>query len=367
MLVTPHKPPLRFNPGDERPEAGEDKVNEDFIETFRRIQETVLEDSGHAERAVHAKLWGLFEGELIVFDDLLPDYAQGLFANPGATHPVIMRLSSIPGDILDDDITVPHGLAVKVLNVDGERLPGSEGDSTQDFVMVNGPAFSTPNAKLFLTNLKALAATTDKIEGIKKGAAVVNRGLEALIEAFGGESRTLKSLGGASMTQPLGDPFYSQTAFRFGDFVAKFSIAPVSDNLVALAGKKEDVKGQPNGFRDLVVDEIARNGGEWAVRVQLRTDETSMPIEDASKVWPQDDSPYLPVASIKVAPQTAYSAERAKADDGLSFSVWNGIAAHQPLGSVNRCRKDSYKASAEFRGRANGCPMHQPTGAVNPG
>lgn len=217
-----------------------------------------------------------------------------------------MRLSSIPGDILDDEITVPHGLAVKVLEVEGERLPGSEGHATQDFVLVNGPAFNTPNAKMFLANLKMLAATTDKAEGLKKGASVVNRGLEALIEAFGAESRTLKSLGGAPMTNPLGDVFYSQTAFRYGDFVAKISVAPVSANLVALADKPEDVKGKPDGFRDIVVDEIARNGGEWHVRVQLRTDKT-MSIEDSSKPWSQDESPFLPVASIKVSPHTAYS------------------------------------------------------------
>lgn len=365
MLVTPHKAPLPFDPADEKPEAGEDKVNEGFLDTFRGIQETVLEDSGHAERAVHAKLWSLFEGELTVFDDLLPDYAQGLFANPGAKHPVIMRLSSIPGDILDDEITVPHGLALKVLNVEGDRLPGSEGDTIQDFVMVNGPAFNTPNAKMFLANLKTLAATTDKVEGLKKGASIVNRSLEALIETFGGESRTLKSMGGAPMTHPLGDAFYSQTAFRYGDFVAKFSVAPVSDNLIALADKKEDVKGKPDGFRELVADEIARNGGEWAIRVQLRTDDKSMPIEDASKPWSQDDSPYLPVASIKVAPQAGYSSELSKTDDSLSFSVWNGITAHQPLGSVNRVRKDNYKAAADFRGRANGCPMHQPRASLN--
>jgi hypothetical protein len=365
MLVTPHKPALRFDPADETPEAGEDKVNQEFIETFRGIQETVLEDSGHAERAVHAKAWGLFEGELTVFDDLLPEYAQGLFATPGATHPVILRLSSIPGDILDDEITVPHGLALKVLNVEGERLPGSEGDTTQDFVLVNGPAFNTPNAKMFLANLKMLAATTDKVEGVKKGASVVNRALEAVIEAFGGESRTLKSMGGAPMTHPLGDAFYSQTAFRYGDYVAKFSVAPVSPNLVALTDRKEDVKGRPDGFRELVVDEIARNGGEWALRVQLRTDDKEMPIEDSSKAWSQDDSPFLPVAAIKVAPQSAYSDAHARADDALSFSVWHGLAAHQPLGSVNRCRKDSYKAAAEFRGRANGCPMHEPRAGLD--
>jgi len=201
---------------------------------------------------------------------------------------------------------------------------------------------------------------------LKKGASVVNRGLEALIEAFGGESRTLKSLGGAPMTNPLGDVFYSQTAFRYGDFVAKISVAPVSANLVALADKPEDVKGKPDGFRDIVVDEIARNGGEWHVRVQLRTDK-AMSIEDSSKEWSQDDSPFLPVASIKVAPQAAYSEAHARADDALSFSIWHGVTAHQPLGSVNRCRKDTYKAAAEFRGRANGCPMHEPRDALKRG
>jgi hypothetical protein len=367
MLVTPHKRPLRFNPSEETAEKGEEAINQGFMDTFHEIQDTVLKDSGHAERAVHAKAWGLFEGELTVFDDLLPDYAQGLFANAGAVHPVILRLSSIPGDILDDEITVPHGLAVKVLNVEGERLPGSEGDTTQDFVLVNGPAFNTPNAKMFLANLKLLSATTDKAEGLKKGASVVNRALEAVIEAFGGESRTLKSMGGAPMTHPLGDVFYSQTAFRYGDHVAKFSVAPVSPNLVALSDKTVDVKGRPDGFREIVADEIARNGGEWAVRVQLRTDDKSMPIEDASKAWSQDDSPFLPVASIKVAPQTAYSDQHAAADDALSFSVWHGIAAHQPLGSVNRCRKDSYKAAADFRCRANGCPMHEPQAPLSLG
>jgi len=361
MLVIPHKAPLPFDPAEEKPEAGEDKVVEGFLETFHGIQETVLKDSGHAERAVHAKRWGLFEGELTVLEDLLPHYAQGLFATPLVTHPVILRVSSIPGDILDDEITVPHGLGLKVLNVTGDRLPGSEGDTTQDFVMVNGPAFNTPNAKMFLTNLKALAATTDKAEGLKKGASVMNRALESVIEAFGGESRTLKSMGGAPMTHPLGDAFYSQTAFRYGDYVAKFSVAPVSDNLTALADKSVDVKGKPDGFRELVSEEIARNGGEWVLRVQLRTDDKSMPIEDASKEWSQDDSPYLPVARIVVRPQPSRSQAE---DDSLSFSVWHGLAAHQPLGSINRVRKDNYKAAADFRGRANGCPMHEPKTAL---
>ena len=91
-----------------------------------------------------------------------------------------------------------------------------------------------------------------------------------------------------------------------------------------------------------------------------RTDR-DMPIEDASKEWSQDDSPYVPVARITVKPQPGWSEARSKTvDDGYAFSVWHGVEAHRPLGRINRVRKDNYKAAAEFRGRANGCPMHEP-------
>ena len=70
-----------------------------------------------------------------------------------------MRLSTFPGDILDDSVSTPRGLAIKMIGVQGERLEGSERDLTQDLVLVNGPAFGAPNAKQFLATLKLLAKT----------------------------------------------------------------------------------------------------------------------------------------------------------------------------------------------------------------
>ncbi len=52
--------------------------------------------------------------------------------------------------------------------------------------------------------------------------------------------------------------------------------------------------------------------------------------------------------------------DREAADDALSYSIWHGIAAHRPLGNVNRARRDTYAHSAAFRGQFNGCPVHQP-------
>src|SRR5690606_460950 len=114
----------------------------------------------------HAKSHGIVLGELRVHEGLPPALAQGLFARP-ATYPVVMRLSTIPGDLLDDRVSVPRGLALKVVGVEGERLPGSEGEVTQDFLMVDAPAFGQATPKDFLQGLKALAATTDKVPSLK--------------------------------------------------------------------------------------------------------------------------------------------------------------------------------------------------------
>jgi len=46
---------------------------------------------------------------------------------------------------LDDSVSTPRGLARKVIGVEGERREGSEGDVTQDYVLINGPAFGAPN------------------------------------------------------------------------------------------------------------------------------------------------------------------------------------------------------------------------------
>ena len=50
--------------------------------------------------------------------------------------------------------------------------------------------------------------------------------------------------------------------------------------------------------------------------------------------------------------------QRQAQEDLLSFSPWHGLAAHRPLGGVNRARKETYEFSAGFRGDFNKCPVH---------
>ncbi|WP_158742321.1 catalase family protein [Acidisphaera sp. L21] len=351
--------PLRYTPDMEQPADDEAQTIQSLTETLGKISQTTFENSGHATRSVHAKGHGLLRGKLTVLDNLPAELAQGLFAE-AAEYEVAMRFSTIPGDVLDDSVSTPRGLAIKVVGVEGARLPGGEDDVTQDFVMANAPAFSAPDPKKFLANLKMLAATTDKAEGAKKMLSAVARGTESLLEAFGGKSPTVTTMGGQPETNILGETYYSQAPLLYGDYVAKIGVFPIFD-LSKQTGAPVEVNDNPDALRDAVAAHFAVNGGEWELRVQLLTNPETMPIEDASVIWPEDESPYQPVARLTVKPQASWSDDGVKSiDDGMAFGPWHGLAAHRPLGGIMRSRNTTYTSSATFRGQHNGCPMHQP-------
>jgi hypothetical protein len=44
----------------------------------------------------------------------------------------------------------------------------------------------------------------------------------------------------------------------------------------------------------------------------------------------------------------------------MSFSVWHAIAAHRPLGAMNRVRKSVYDNAARFRARHNQVTVAEP-------
>lgn len=353
--------PVRYSPSIEQPEPDEAETIQALKDQFHKILETTSADYGHAVRSVHAKGHGLASGTLRVHDGLPPELAQGLFARSGE-YEAIIRLSTNAGDILDDSISLPRGLAMKIMGVEGERLPGSEGDTTQDLILVNGPAFAASTPKQFLGNLKMLASTTDKAEGAKKVLSAFLRGAEAALEAVGGQSTLLNTLGGARPVHPLGATYYSQTPYRYGDHVAKFQLVPVS-GIKDYAAETINASGRPDAIRTAVNELMVEQGGTWELRVQLCTDLEKMPVEDAAVVWDEKESPYRTVATLTVPPQISWEDPASDLlEDRLSFMPWHGLAAHQPLGGVNRARREPYQFSTEYRGRFNNCPIHEPAG-----
>lgn len=149
--------------------------------------------------------------------------------------------------------------------------------------------------------------------------------------------------------------------YGHGDYIAKFSLAPASANIQGLAGTTLNVNGEPNGLREALIDFFRDHAAAWDFRVQLRTNAETMPVEDASVVWPEEESPHVAVARLEVAAQPAWSEARARrVDDGLAFSPWTGLAAHRPLGAINRARQAAYATASRFRAEKNACPIHEP-------
>lgn len=195
---------------------------------------------------------------------------------------------------------------------------------------------------------------------LKRAFSAILQGTEKALAAVGGESATLKGLGGHPETNPLGETYFSAVPFLYGRYMAKWQIAPVSPELQALKDAPVDLDDKPDGLRAALNDHFAAQFGEWELRVQLCTDIASMPIEDASVEWPEERSPFVAVARITVAPQQAWNdALSHEMDDGLAFSPWHGLAAHRPLGSVNRVRRAAYAGSASARSPRGRCPVHE--------
>ena len=118
----------------------------DEVKTFDRIIAVIGEGGritreryGRSGRTSHAKAHALLKGELRVLDGLPEPLRQGLFAEP-RTYPVIVRLSHVPGELLDDrKVSTPRRMTLKVL------------DS-------GPPVFIAPGAKTFLAQIAATEA-----------------------------------------------------------------------------------------------------------------------------------------------------------------------------------------------------------------
>jgi hypothetical protein len=354
MTITP----VRFRPDVEDIHPDEPETARELAKTMLSVSEKTYADSGHAIRSVHAKSHGLLSATVEVLDGLPPELAQGIFAEP-ARYDAVIRLSTTPGDILHDSVSTPRGMALKILDVEGARLPGSEDSHSQDFILVNGKEFNSPSGKAFLKNLKLLAATTDRMEGTKELLSKVLKTVEAGLEAIGRESAALKSMGGNPETHILGTSFFAQLPLRYGDYIAKLAVVPASENLKALIDATVDTK-DPDALRHATQSFFEDETAVWELQVQLCTNLEDMPVESV-EAWDEDISPFITVARITAEPQTAWSKERSVAiDDGMHFSPWNGITAHQPLGSLMRLRKLAYHRSAGFRSQRNETPVTEP-------
>jgi hypothetical protein len=356
-MPEPH-PPVRYSDDVEAPPPDEDAVIDRIIAAMTRESGITAERHGQAVRASHAKSHGLLKGELRVLDGLPEELRQGLFAAP-RTYPVAVRLANVPGEILDDSVSTQRGMAIKVLEVEGEMLPGHAGEATQDLVLDSGSTrFPNADAAGFLATILALEQATQAPQAVKTAVSRASRAANAALRAVGGDSATLDFFGHPPR-HPLAEAYFSQAPIRYGDFIAKLGVFPASPGLGTLADIHPSA--DPDALRTATVAHFRRHPAEFEVRVQLCTDLRRMPVEDASVEWPEEESPYRPVARLVLPVQDACSPPRRRfVDEVLSFCPSHALAAHRPLGSLMRARLRAYPALSAWRHRRNGVAAREP-------
>ena len=126
--------------------------------------------------------------------------------------------------------STPRGLAVKIIGVEGTRLPGGESDVTQDFVLVNAPGLCCGHTQEVPGQPQDVGCDHRQGRGREEGAVCRGRaGRSRYLRPSGAKSPMVTTMGGHPETNILGETFYSQVPVLYGDYVAKVAVFPIFD------------------------------------------------------------------------------------------------------------------------------------------
>lgn len=361
--MTDSNPYIQYNDSIETIQPDEQEISQKIVDSMARVNRLMYEKYRHAIRDAHSKSHGILKGELQVYDNLPSHLAQGLFCTP-KTYPVIVRFSTAQGSIVPDKMSAFRGMAIKIIGVEGVKLLPELSDAvTQDFLLVNYPIIPTGTIREYLKMQEGLESQANTGELFQKVAQKAAVGVQNVLAAVGlaDDTNNLSAPG----PHILGDTYFSMAALRFGDYIAKINVRPLSENVKELAGKKLDdeiIEADENAFLTKIISDFFENGtAEYEMSAQFCTDLNIMPVEDGSVQWPEDKSPYQPIAKLTFKPQQTFSPERrVYADDVLSFNPFHCLPEHRPLGNIMRIRKLAYETSSQYRHHMNAQPRKEP-------
>jgi hypothetical protein len=369
------------------------------------VQTTELQDKrtdlpeqmGELLRGVHPKSHGCVSAEFVINPDIGKEYRVGLFSIPGRKYKAQIRFSNASVKLahdLEGDKNGSRGMAIKVFDVEGEFLQKDHGRQNQDFLMINTPEFAFADVRGYGFLTDALHASThgndaNKLLGLVLILAEVNRTpppfpepgqedldkLKAILASQNGrlpENFSLQDLKDLTTTlnivvtkiqtrtvrNPLQVQYFGAAPFLFGpDNVMKFSAAP-ADFTEQL---EFDALPNENYLREAVAETMNKDreiSFDFKILVRDRQDEFGegqVLIESATTTWDSADKneidTYVNVAKINIVAPQQTTTDSAKAEcEKLAFTPWHSLAAHQPVGGINRLRKSVYIGSAHHRG-----------------
>ena len=317
----------------ERVAADETERHAAYARDFAQIQARKSAKFG-AGRTLHRKqLLGL-QGSFAVLADLPGHARHGLFAAP-RSYPAWVRLSNGGTDVQADRKPDIRGFAIKIRDVSGPAALGSGATDSQDFLLINHPAFAFAGADEFVGLVKNLS----KGPGALLGYLVSRYGFLGALGMMKRFAQTFNKPFSGFATAP----FYSAAPIACGPYAARVRLLP--------AGSEATPGAEADWAQDFLA-RLARGPLQFRLQLQFFVDEARTPIEDASVDWPEDVAPYVTVGVLTLPPQDALAAEgqeRAAAIEAAAFDPWAALMAHRPLGEVMRARKAVYFESQQGR------------------
>ncbi|WP_218944152.1 hypothetical protein [Marinobacter changyiensis] len=333
---------------EEKPEADEAEITQAIAVAMCRFLELEYRHTGKvAERAGNTKTYGLVRSRFTVRSDLPKRLQTGVF-RAGSQYPAYVRFGG-PGprvvpDIKDNGIL---SIGIKLMGVPGKKLLDDE-KYTVDFSGISAPSFTTPNIR----------------ENVKLQEQI-GRGTPAWYFLNPKDSHYLdmvmQGLYARTHANPLELTYYSCVPYLFGREkgqyrAIKYALIPRIDKKSAVAAITD------NYLRDAMIATLARTAVTFDFAIQFQKDPITMPIEDASVVWPEQQSPFIRIATLTIPRQRFdYPAQDAFARN-LTINPWHTLPVHRPLGNQNRARKTIYLATSRLRQAINQEPHIEPTG-----
>ena len=315
---------------DDPREANEDVLTARIARTMRRQLEKDYPPAA-TRRDAHPKHTGLFEGTFEVAPDLPAELRVGVFAE-ARSYRVWVRTSNASAKPQSDAIRDVRGLAIKLLDLPGEKIPESDEEQTQDFVLLSTPNMPLGTVRLFHDAIVYSTRYTPLLFAAKM--------------LLTGKSHVLKELDAARIrpTSPLEIRYWSTTPYRFGaDRAVKYSLLPTADATSALPPSP-----LPDDYLSRAMEtRLSREDVSFAFAVQFRAG--GMPIDDAAPRWDEAVSPFRTVATLTIPTQVFRTEERDRRSEELSFSPAHARVEHRPVGPVNRARMQVYRTNSEFR------------------
>jgi len=307
-----------------------------------------------ARRAVHPKAHGCVKADFTVNADLPENYRVGVFATPGKTYPAWVRYSNATAVIapdVNDKKADSRGMAIKLMGVEGETLLKEPGGETQDFLLINQPMFAFPDVAEYDAFTRLQVEKKDNPRDFFP--LFFDPKNPARLKILGIVTGVIQP---TQLANPLDAAYFSASPFLFGkEKAAKFAARPRNPANPSLTPENPD-----KDYLRLAMKKSLAIGAAPVIfdfQVQLRPDglqpdDEAYPIESANTEWkpkPDGTAAYRNVATITIRPQDFDQPLQASECEHLVFTPWHGLTEHQPLGGINRLRREVYLASSKRR------------------